>query len=211
MLWWLFAFQMKKAKRKPKRKRVFRLSKADRELLAEQRALEKHYAKRKPKRRRAFIDVLREVARADTPKTVDRLRRVVSEVAKAEGSRFRTIQSGPILIPRKGYYVTITALIPSNWATSSTPVFEPDKRSEQFHLAIWRTRVKATLQESLLDYEQLLIEQNAYSEIMELEYLILSGEMNELSEDHFSNSIAIWQEKKVPKWLIKAAKQQSKR
>jgi hypothetical protein len=202
---------MKKPKRKTKRKTVFRLSKADRALLDEQLALEKHYAKRKRKKRRSFTDIVKEIAAKDTPKGLDVIKPVVKEIAKAAGPNFRVIQRGPILIPRKGYYVTITALIPAAWATSSTPVFDPDPQSDQYHLAIWRTRVKATIQQTLEDYQQLLIEQNAYGEVMELEYLILSGELNELSEDHFSTSISIWPERKVPKWLIKAAKQQSKK
>lgn len=122
-----------------------------------------------------------------------------------EPVRYKVIQKGPVLIEKLGYFITVTALVPAEWSTSSTPVFEADKADEQFHMVIWRTIVRQSLKETFDYYHQLLANQSLYSQINEIPYIILSSELMMLHEDHSSYSIKVWEGTRVPRWLERTA------
>lgn len=133
------------------------------------------------------------------------------EVEKEERGGFRVAQKGFVLLQTYGYYIAVNALIPGKWATESTPVFDADGESEQYHLAVWRTKVRRTVKEAIEDYIQMIEDQNAYADVNELYFLILSGELVRLSEDHSLRMMEVWSGANPPRRLIQWANKQARK
>ena len=127
---------------------------------------------------------------------------------KEARDRYRVIQSGPIALDRRGYFLVITALVPGQWAgiSNSSPVFEEDEGSEPYQQVIWRTTVQRTVGKALEEYRYLLADEKTYAFVNDYTYLVLSSELMVLYEDLSSYSIKIWTGTDVPRWIERLAK-----
>jgi len=111
----------------------------------------------------------------------------------------RVLQAGPVEIEVRGYYAIIEAVIPATFDTPSTPVFDSDPDSEQYHRVIWPTHIRGDVAGALAEYERLLNYQTSYGRAVEAEVKVLGGELFYVTPSHDHISTRKWRGNTIPR------------
>jgi hypothetical protein len=93
---------------------------------------------------------------------------------------------------RLGYHITIHGAIQGGWESESTPVFYEEADTAQFHVIIWRTKVRATIQGAMESYLELLRLELGTGEDEHKGIAILWCELVALYPDHVHVRLDKW-------------------